>query len=111
MQHSIVTILKKKWQQMPKILKNKYALVFVLFLVWLIFLDPNNFIKRIKSYNQLDKLKNEKQYYEKQIEESRQALEDIKNDKENIEKYAREKYYMKKSNEDLFVVKEADNKK
>jgi len=64
----------------------------------------------MKSYNNLEKLDNEKQYYVKRIEESRKDLYEIKNDKDNIEKYAREKYYMKNENEDVFVIKETENK-
>ena len=60
--------------------------------------------------NELKQLLQSKEYYQKQIIETRLELNELKQDESTIEKYAREKYYMKRDNEDLFIVKPADSK-
>ena len=60
----------------------------------------------------LNKLKKEKQYYLEEIEKAEKKMDDLKNNKESLEKFAREEYLMKKENEDIFIfVDEKDKKK
>ncbi|MDA3865253.1 MAG: septum formation initiator family protein [Salinivirgaceae bacterium] len=87
-----------------KYLANKYVLAFLVFLVWVLFLDSNNLIQRYKTIRNIEKLKDQKSYYEKRIKEDTEKLHELRSDKEKLEKFAREQYLMKKPNEDVFVV-------
>jgi cell division protein FtsB len=90
-------------QRFP-ILKNKYVYATLIFLVWLTFFDNNSLITQYKLSGTLNKLQEEKVYYEKEIEKNRLEVEQLLTNKENLEKFAREKYLMKKKDEDIFIV-------
>jgi cell division protein FtsB len=67
-------------------------------------LDTNNLIARYKDIRELHKLRNEKEYYTKKIEVEKSKLKELKTDDQNLEKFAREQYHMKKPDEDLYIV-------
>jgi len=87
-------------------LKDKYVLATIVFLVWLTFFDRNDFFVQHEYSSKLNELETEKQYYIDEIQKNRQALTSLMGNKKNLEKFAREKYLMKRDNEDIFVVKE-----
>lgn len=87
-----------------RILKNRYFWVLLAFAVWLLFFDKNNFFETQKSRQALKKLEQENAYYEKEIERVRQERDELFTNNQTLEKFAREKYFMKKENEDLFVI-------
>ncbi|MFP4059213.1 MAG: FtsB family cell division protein [Bacteroidales bacterium] len=89
-------------------LKNKYILALVVFFIWLLFFDQNNLIDRFRTIYEINQLKKDKNYYIKNIEENSRRLDELQTDDENLEKFAREQYYMKKENEDIFIVIEED---
>lgn len=89
-------------------LRNKYLLAVLVFLVWLLIFDQNSLIDRIKYLNALHNMENEKQYYLERIEEDSRRLNELKTDRDNLEKFAREQYFMKKENEDVFVIVEEE---
>ncbi len=86
--------------------KNKYMLTMLFFVVWIIFFDQNNLIDRFQSIQKNRSLENEKTYYQEKIEDDKRKLNELRTDRENLEKFAREQYYMKKDNEDIFVLVE-----
>jgi cell division protein DivIC len=89
-------------------LKNKYVLTALGFTVWILFFDARDFItSHFREKEELRKLEASKKYYEQQIATTRQELEQLKSNPALLEKYAREKYRMKKDNEDLFLIREA----
>ncbi|MBL0104243.1 MAG: septum formation initiator family protein [Bacteroidetes bacterium] len=92
------------FQKYLPIIKNKYLLTFVGFLVWLTFFDRNDFITTSAYRHKLTELKAEKSHYDEEILKYKQNLNELMTDHENLEKYARENYYMKKDNEDIFVI-------
>jgi len=94
------------WKKILKVLKNKYFIVSVAFLVWLVFFDQNNIISQLKLSRKLKQLKQQKEYYELEIRSNEKATLELMNDTDQLEKYAREKYLMKKDNEDLFIIEE-----
>jgi cell division protein FtsB len=94
------------WKKILNILKNKYFIVSVVFLVWLVFFDQNNIISQIKLSRKLKQLNQQKEYYELEIRNNEKATLELMNDTDQLEKYAREKYLMKKDNEDLFIIEE-----
>jgi cell division protein DivIC len=85
-------------------LRNKYILTALLFLVWLLLFDQNNLTERKKMSREYNQLLEEREYYQKKIEEDRKRIEELKTDNDNLEKFAREQYLMKKDNEDIFVI-------
>ncbi len=86
-----------------KIVSNKYFLSFLIFLVWIVFFDQNNWISQWQYKAELDKLTKEKEYYKKQIAKTKKELEELTTNPKSLEKFAREKYLMKKDNEDIFL--------
>jgi len=91
-------------KRMPPWMKNKYILTVLIFLVWIILLDPNNLISRVREIRTRNRLEQEKEYYMARIEEDRRKLNELRTSNENLEKYAREQYRMKKADEDLFII-------
>lgn len=83
--------------------RNKFAITAILFVTWMTFFDENSFISTFKNRIKLAELKAEKEHYKKEIAESTADLELLKNDKALLEKFARERYLMKKENEEIFV--------
>ena len=96
--------LNKLWNTISPLLKNKYILTITLFVVWVAFFDQNNLIDRFENMHKLNQLNKEKEYYQKKIGEDKKRLKELMSDKEDLEKFARETYFMKKDNEDVFVV-------
>ena len=90
--------------RMPSWMKNKYILTLLVFLVWIILLDPNNLISRVREVKTRNRLEREKEYYMGRIEEDRRKLNELRTSNENLEKYAREQYRMKRPDEDLFII-------
>ena len=91
-----------------KSIRNKYLIAFLVFMVWLLIFDNNNLIDRIKYLNALHEMDDEKQYYLERIEKDTRRLNELKTDRDNLEKFAREQYFMKKENEEVFVIVEEE---
>lgn len=83
--------------------KDKYVMTLLVFLVWMTFFDENNFISLVENRMKLAELEDEKEHYVAEINESAEDLKLLQNDKELLEKFARERYLMKKENEEIFV--------
>jgi cell division protein FtsB len=98
--------LKQILNKILPILKNKYVLSLLVFLVWLTFFDQNNLIDRVKQLNRNEKLKKEKAFYNEKIKEDSTKLHQLKTNEENLEEFAREQYYMKKKDEDIYIIVE-----
>ena len=91
--------------------KNKFILTSLIFFVWILLFDSNNLLDRVKDIRNLNRLEKDKEYYLEKIEIDAQKLKELRTDNENLEKFAREQYLMKKDNEDIFVIIEKDNKR
>ncbi len=89
-------------------LRNKYVLTTLVFLIWLLLFDQNNLNERRKNTREYNQLLEEKDYYMKKIEEDRKRIQELKTNNENLEKFAREQYLMKKDNEDIFIIVDGD---
>jgi cell division protein FtsB len=94
------TIQKKTWL---KIVSNKYLLISLLFGVWMLFLDNYSYMDQRQINNQIDELQDNKKYYQDEIRKDKENIKLLKN-QDQVEKYAREKYYMKRENEDIYIV-------
>ena len=91
-------------EKIPHILRNKYVLTIIIFVVWVVLLDSNNLITRYRDMKEMHKLEIDKEYYMKRIEEDKRKLHELKTDNRNLEKFAREQYHMKKPDEDLYII-------
>ena len=96
----------KLLSHIPSWLKNKYFLAFTVFAAIMLFFDKNDLITQSERISELRDLRQSKQYYQAQIAAESKELEQLKTNPATIEKYAREKYMMKKDNEDLFIISE-----
>ena len=96
------------FNRLPKPFRNFYFLTGFFFLVWMIALDSNNFVTRYQLSSKLGTLENERDYYEEKIKEVEKDRDELFGDRESLEKFAREKYLMKKETEDIFIVEEKD---
>ncbi len=95
----------------PSWLKNKYLLTGVFFAIWMVFFDPKDILSDLERRNKLNELQTSELHLKGQIADAKKELDLLKNNAQSIEKYAREKYLMKKDNEDLFIVKSAPENK
>ncbi len=86
------------------ILRNKYIITLTVFIVLMLFIDHNNIFNQIDHKKQLNDLLISKKFYQQQIDQTRKNLADLQNNSAALEKYAREKFLLKKDNEDIFVV-------
>ena len=101
------TVLKI-WKNILPFAKNKFILTILIFFIWLLFFDRNNLIDRVKELNHLRQLEKDKKYYIERIDADSKRLEQLRTNNENLEKFAREQYLMKKDNEDIFIIVEED---
>ncbi len=92
------------WERIPKFLRNKYAYASFAFLIWIAFFDQHNLISQYELRSEMHELEDSKEWYEVQILQTQEDLNELLTDDEKLEKFAREKYLMKKSDEDIFVI-------
>jgi cell division protein FtsB len=86
-----------------KIIKNKYFLTLIGIVVWLLFFDKNDVFTQYELVDKCRKLNKEKEYYISEIESNKASLNELRTNKKSLETFSREKYLMKKDNEDVFV--------
>jgi cell division protein DivIC len=91
------------FSRIPDWLKNKYMITIVVFVVWLAFFDQNNFITQYDFIKELKSLEKDKAFFIEELNKTRQELNDLTTNPVTLEKFAREKYFMKKDNEEIFV--------
>jgi cell division protein FtsB len=100
-------MLKIEPSQMKRLLdlvKNKFFLATVAFVIWMIFFDKNDLFSQYEYHQQLSKLKQEQEFYKTETAKVNKDLDELTSDKVKLEKFAREKYLMKKDNEDIFII-------
>jgi cell division protein FtsB len=95
--------LQTVWQWLPAPLQNRYYLTLVIFFFIMIFLDRHSLWTQIQLYRAEQRLEDDKAFYQEKIKEARDEAGDFERSKE---KYAREHYYMKKQNEDVYIIQE-----
>jgi cell division protein DivIC len=93
-------------KRLPPAFRNFYFVTGLLFLAWMIFLDSNDLINRFRLTAKLGSLEDEKEYYEEKIQEVEKDRAELMGTTELLEKFAREKYLMKKESEDVFIIEE-----
>lgn len=94
----------KIFTKVPRFMKSFYFLFGAFFVVWMLFVDSNDFVTQIRLRSKLNALEGQKEYYLEKKVEVLKNREELTTNQELLEKFAREKYLMKKSSEDLYVV-------
>jgi cell division protein DivIC len=107
--------LKKAFQKIItkfsflKFLGNRYLLVLLFFSIWMLFLDNYSYIEHRVLDTEIEELENNKSYYINEIKKDSTKIKQLKNG-DQIEKYAREKYFMKRKNEDIYLIEFEEDK-
>lgn len=91
-----------------KFISNKYIWVLLFFVSWMLFLDNYSYLDHRLLNKQIQELEDNKQYYKEEIDQDLKSIKSFKNP-DQIEKYAREKYYMKRENEDIYIIEFEDD--
>ena len=95
---------KKIWEnRVVRFLSNKYVLILLVFVVWMIFFDENSLMNHWELDREIDKLEKSNEYYREEIHKDKKVIDNL-NDPDSLEKYAREEYKMKKENEEIFLI-------
>ncbi len=103
-------MIKDLLDKIPSILKNKYLLTGIAFLILMLFLDRNNLISQYKMRKELNGLKKELKFYQDQAETDSIELSRLMSDTLELEKLGREKYLMKRDSEDIYIIVRKPNK-
>lgn len=85
---------------------NKYTITLFVFFIWLAFLDSNSLWNRYITNRQQNTIDREIAKYKKNIDNNQALIEALGSNTEELERYAREQYKMKRPNEDIFIIKE-----
>ncbi|OMP30471.1 septum formation initiator family protein [Mangrovimonas sp. DI 80] len=93
-----------------KPLKNPFVLILLGFAVWMLFFDANSWLIHHELNTDIEELEDEKEYYKKEIAKDKKAIKALSTE-EGLEKLAREKYYMKKANEEIYIIEYEDSLK
>lgn len=94
----------KTLKSISAVLTNKYIIASLAFIAWIVFFDRNDLLTMLQRRRELNDLQATKADFTNRIKQERKELNQLQTNPAILEKYAREKYYMKKDNEDLFVI-------
>ncbi len=94
-------------KKITSILSNKYLLAGLFFIVWMLFFDQRDYFQQKERMAELQKLEAKKKYYQEQIEKAKAELTDLQNDPAALEKFARERYLMKRDGEDVYIIEDS----
>lgn len=103
-----MTGVKQFFNKYIKPLKNVYAIILVIFAIWMLFFDAHSLFIHRELNADRKKLEDEKEYYKQEIQKDSLAIKELSTE-EGIEKLAREKYYMKKENEEIYIIEYEDS--
>tara|TARA_R110000744_G_scaffold241563_2_gene358854 strand:- start:1750 stop:2082 length:333 start_codon:yes stop_codon:yes gene_type:complete len=98
---------KKKWFG---VVTNMYVLVLTVFVVWMVFFDTNSLLIHWELKKQINNLEKQKEFLHEEIDRDKKIIEKL-SDPEELEKFAREQYYLKKKNEEIYLIEYEDSVK
>lgn len=95
----------KQFRNKPivKFLSNRYVIIILLFLVWMVFFDETRYINHLELNKEIDKLEKSAKYFENEIDHDQKIINNLQ-DPDSLERFAREEYRMKKKNEDIYII-------
>ncbi|MFC2117280.1 septum formation initiator family protein [Bacteroidota bacterium] len=103
-----ILLIKDFFSKGFNFVKNKYFLTLMIFGIWMIIFDQSNFLFRVKSSSKLRELEKDKLHYIERIKTDSTQINELRSSKENLEKFARETYLMKKDDEDIYIITEEE---
>jgi len=89
--------------KIPSLFKNMYFIIIMLFIIWMLFFDSNSWLVHRELNKKVYKLENKKDFYKEGIKKDKKELLKMKTDT-GLEEYAREKLFMKKEDEEIFII-------
>lgn len=98
-----MTIKEVRNNRFVRFFSNRYVLIFLVFLVWMIFWDENSFLIDKEFNDEIEKLETDKEYYQNEIETDKAKIEKL-HDTAQLDKFAREEYKMKKEDEEIYII-------
>ncbi len=101
----------KKFSPYISLFKNKYFVSALVFVVWISFVDRNDLFTQYGRKQELKKLETSKNYYQAEIASTKKELQDLTNNSTVLEKIAREKFFLKRPNEDVFIIEDSSASK
>ena len=101
---------KSKWFRVIAIFSSIYILILTAFVVWMVFFDTNSLRIHMELKSEINKLEKQKKYLKEQIDSDKKIIEKLSDPKE-LEKFAREQYYLKRKNEEIYLIEYEDSLK
>jgi cell division protein FtsB len=98
------TPVKKLLDRIPQRLRNRYGLATAALVLWIALFSDNDIWTTWKNHRELGRMEAQNAWYAAEIEKARTQLNELNSDKLHLEKFARERYLMKRENEDIFVL-------
>lgn len=97
----------KKWFGL---ISNIYVLVLTVFVIWMVFFDTNSLLIHLELRNEINKLEKQQEFLREEIARDKKIIEKL-SDPEELEKFAREAYYLKRKNEEIYLIEYEDSLK
>ncbi len=98
-----MTFKQFKNKTIVKFITNRYVIIMSIFIVWMVFFDENSWLNHSEFDKEINKLKSEEDYLNSEIKHDKELIDKLEN-KEELEKFAREEYHMKKENEEIYLI-------
>jgi len=98
-----MTFKQFKENKVIKFLSNRYVLILLLFLIWIIFFDENSYLLQRELNKEINEIEKTNKYYKRETGADKKAIENFKNS-DSFEKFAREEYKMKRKDEDIYII-------
>ena len=98
-----MTFKQFRQNKIVKFISNKYFIILILFIIWMLFFDENSYLNHRELDQEIDKLEGANEYYMGQLNTDSNIINNL-NNQDSLEKYAREQYKMKRENEDIYII-------
>ncbi len=98
-----MTLKQFKNNPMVRFLSNRYVIILLVFIVWMVFFDENSYFIHRDLNKEIDQIEGATDYYQREISKDKKEIGDLQNP-DSLEKFAREKYHMKKKDEDIYLI-------
>lgn len=98
-----MTFKQFKNKPVVRFLSNRYVIILFIFIVWMVFFDENSYFIHRDLNKEIDQIEGATDYYQREISKDKKEIGDLQNP-DSLEKFAREKYHMKKKDEDIYLI-------
>lgn len=98
-----MTFKEFKEYKLVRFLSNRYIMIILLFLIWMLFFDENSYLNHKDLDREVDKLERTIEFYDTEAEKDKRLIKNLK-DPDSLEKFAREEYRMKRKDEDIYII-------